>query len=162
MIQLRLVYKFSVQIFYKTLVSEGFSYTTFTSLFHWKVWIGIVVLFISLSILFNYLHGHVENGSTLEAGMVFIYPIRLLCGQGIEQDAQKMATRTVLTISLAASLVINASYSANLTSHLFNKKIPVPFSNLDELKNTSYKYGTVDGSVYTDTILAVTINFQSI
>lgn len=136
--------------------SEGFSYTTFTSLFRWEVWLGILVLFISLSLVFNKLYFGYENKSMVDVGMVFVFPIRMLCCQGTEQDTHSLATRTVLIISLVASLVINASYSANLTSYLFNKKVPVPFTSLGDLKNhTNYKFGTVDGSVYTDTILAV-------
>lgn len=136
-------------------MSEGFSSTTFTGLFRLEAWLCIIMMFIILSLVFNKFQVTLEKSPMFEVGMMFMYPIRMLCSQGSEQNASCLPTRIVLIISLTASLVLNASYSANLTSYLFNKKVPVPFTNLEDLKETSYLFGTIDGSVYTDTILAV-------
>lgn len=149
-----------MKIFYRPVITDSFSYTTFTALFRLEVWLTILFLFIALSITFNKLCAYFESRSSDDIGMVFMFPMRMLCCQGSEQDASSLSTRIILIISLAASLIINASYSANLTSFLFNKKISVPFSSLKDLKeNTMYNFGTVDGSVYTDTLLAVSFIF---
>ena len=60
---------------------------------------------------------------------------------------KSMSAKIAILMVLMTGLVLNASYSANLTSFLFVKKVQVPFTDLKSLYHeTDFSVGSVSGS----------------
>ena len=75
--------------------------------------------------------------------------IGLLCSQGNTYEIPKLSAKIVLLVILVCSLVLNASYSANLTSLLYAKKLVLPFRDQESLfYESKYDIGTVRDTTY--------------
>ena len=131
-------------LIYKTPEFSEFNWKTFIGLFSFELWFMIGLSFTLCSIIWEYLCFRLESNKPFDPSMTMIACIAALVGQGNFRDTEKYSTRIILMTMLAGSLVLNAAYSANLTSVLFNKKVSKPFDSVHSLYyKTDYTIGTI-------------------
>ena len=107
----------------------------------------LVTILISGVMACLFFHFTCSNQEPVDNSMVIFMTFGMFCNQGIYILPNSMNAKLAIWWLLFAGLVLNASYSANLTSFLFVKKVKVPFTDLQSLaSNTDYKVGSVAGS----------------
>ena len=106
----------------------------------------LVTILVSSSVLCLFFY-FTDNQRKNDNGNVVLMTFGVFCSQGMNTLPKSMSAKIAIFMVLMTGLVLNASYSANLTSFLFVKKVQVPFTDLKSLYHeTDFSVGSVSGS----------------
>ena len=139
---------FSMKLFYKTPDNLEINWSTYLVLFDTKVWIAILVCILIMPMIRALFHYAAEKEFDLgHYGSLIFCTLTTLINHGYAIEPSKTSTKILLLLLLFSGIVLNASYSANLTSHLYGFKFKTPFGNLHQLYyDTDFKVGLISGN----------------
>lgn len=139
------------KIFFKAPAATDINWSTFSDMFQKSVWISLAFVIVTMAIFLHLIYDLWETRSRLEVTMIPVTLSSILFHQGspCEVKPKLLSGRLILIMFLFGSLVLNASFSANLTSTLSLRRIQYPFTNIKSLQSqTNYKLMIVKGTAF--------------
>ena len=121
---------------------EPYSWTTFTSPFHWKLWIGIFVLSTLASVVIWILHRFPKESTKmniLESLTISTAPIFGIALYDANNPGTSASARLTLSVVFLCSSLYFYIYGGFLTSSLAIPIENLPFHSPEDILQTSYR-----------------------
>ena len=121
---------------------DQFSWTTFFAPFHWKLWLGLTILCILVSVMIWIFHQYPKGSKTISILEAFMNSTASMFGIGLldanDPSSTKSARLSLFVIFICTSIIFYV-YGGFLTSILAVPTEYKPFNNPEDLLKTTYR-----------------------